>query len=284
MDEGLEARFKNLFQELLEKKRELDLRVSLLENFIARNSLYFLVFDREERVRYHNLPNRKNPACLSEAEFILRKDIIGQIRKHMAQHPSGAFEVVLKSGVLEFILFTHENHGGLFFLQITLFKTKGDPRNAGEEREYFQAETGFKDLSPVLSLLEEIKKIESAERKKRAYGEIQGHYLPALDRFKENTNDPIIRMCLEIIRNNLREVIAPPGNISALYKILTPSEIKVADFIRMGKSSQDIAEALDIARKTVENHRNKLRDKLGLKNKGVNLRSYLLKLDADGTL
>jgi DNA-binding CsgD family transcriptional regulator len=49
----------------------------------------------------------------------------------------------------------------------------------------------------------------------------------------------------------------------------------------MGKSSQDIAEALDIARKTVENHRNKLRDKLGLKNKGVNLHSYLLKLDTD---
>jgi DNA-binding CsgD family transcriptional regulator len=90
-------------------------------------------------------------------------------------------------------------------------------------------------------------------------------------------------MCLEIIRNNLKEVIAPSGNISALYKILTPSEIKVADFIRMGKSFQDIAEALDIARKTVENHRNNLRNKLGLKNKGVNLRSYLLKLDTDGS-
>ena len=47
----------------------------------------------------------------------------------------------------------------------------------------------------------------------------------------------------------------------------------------MGKTSKDIADALDIAQKTVENHRNKVRDKLGLKNKSVNLRSYLMQLD-----
>jgi DNA-binding CsgD family transcriptional regulator len=284
MNEDLEAQFKNPFQKHPEKERKLEQRLSLLENFISRNNLYFLVFDQEECIHYHNLPNRKNPTCLSEVEFILQKDVIAQIRKYMAVHPSDTFEVVLKSSVLEFILFTLENCQGFFFLQIALFKNKRIPRNAEEEQEIFQAETGFNDLSSVLSLLEEIKKIESLEQKKKAYGEVQDHYLPALDRFKEKTDDPIIRMCLEIIRNNLQEVITPSGNILALYKILTPSEIKVADFIRMGKSSQDIADALDIARKTVENHRNKLRDKLGLKNKGVNLRSYLLKLDAKGAL
>jgi DNA-binding CsgD family transcriptional regulator len=283
MSENHEARFKNPFQEFSEKERELEQRVFLLENLFSRNNLYFLVFDQKECIHYHNLPNRKNPSSLSEVEFVLQKDIIAQIRKYVAVHPFDTFEVVLKSGVLEFILFTLENCVGFFFLQIALIKNKRLPQNDEEEQEFFQDEIGFDDLSSVLSLLEKIKKIESSEQKKRAYGEIQAHYLPALERFKEKTNDPIIRMCLEIIRNNLQEVIAPSGNISALYKILTPSEIKVADFIRMGKSSQDIAEALDIARKTVENHRNKLRDKLGLKNKGVNLHSYLLKLDTDDT-
>jgi len=92
-------------------------------------------------------------------------------------------------------------------------------------------------------------------------------------------NDPLISLCLDIIRKNLEEFIQPAGNVSDLYSILTPSEIKVAEFIRMGKTSKDIADALDIAQKTVENHRNNLRDKLGLRNKGVNLRSYLLQLN-----
>ena len=44
----------------------------------------------------------------------------------------------------------------------------------------------------------------------------------------------------------------------------------------MGMSSKDIATTLDIAQKTVDNHRNSLREKLGIKNKGINLQTYLM--------
>jgi DNA-binding CsgD family transcriptional regulator len=285
MHENPEEQFKNLFQELIEKEQKLQNRISFLENFISRNNLYFLVFDREEHIMYHNLPGRKNIASLSDAEYILQKDIITRIRNCIAMPPSDVFEVTLKSTILEFILFTHEDSQGLFFLQVTLFNHQRNMLlNSGDDREYSRAETGFNDLRSALDLLDEIRSIESAKQKKELYREIQGHYLPALAQLRNSNNDPIIDMCIEIIQNNLREVIAPSGNISTLYKILTPSEIKVAEFIRMGKSSQDIAEALDIARKTVENHRNSLRDKLGLRNKSVNLRSYLLNLDTGGAL
>ncbi len=64
-----------------------------------------------------------------------------------------------------------------------------------------------------------------------------------------------------------------------LLEVLTPSEMQVAEFIRSGMSSQEIANNLNVARKTVENHRNSLRNKLGIKNRGVNLRNYLLSLE-----
>ena len=51
----------------------------------------------------------------------------------------------------------------------------------------------------------------------------------------------------------------------------------------MGKTSKDIADALDIAQKTVENHRSRVRDKLGLRNRGINLRSYLMQLEGRGS-
>ncbi len=69
------------------------------------------------------------------------------------------------------------------------------------------------------------------------------------------------------------------GMNSRLLEVLTPSKLQVAEFIRGGMSSQEIASTLNVARKTVENHRNSLRNKLGITNRGVNLRNYLLSLE-----
>ncbi|MDR2476936.1 MAG: LuxR C-terminal-related transcriptional regulator [Treponema sp.] len=280
MSENFEGRFRDLFQELVTKEQGLKNRVSILESLISKNNLYFLAFDTEEKIVCHNLPNRSDLNCLSDVEYILQKDIIVQIRRYMtAPFPKDPFEITLKGTALEFILFTNENCEGIFFLQIAFFKNQHTiTQNAGDEQAYSQAETSVNNLHLALNILEEIKNIESVLEKQHLYQEIQNHYLPALEQLQLNINDPIIRVCLEIIHNNLNDIISPSAGISSLYKILTPSEIRVAEFIRMGKSSQDIADALDIARKTVENHRNSLRDKLGLKNKGVNLRSYLLDL------
>jgi len=63
---------------------------------------------------------------------------------------------------------------------------------------------------------------------------------------------------------------------SDLYDKLTPAEIKISELIRMGNTSGEIADLLKLSTRTVEVHRNNIRNKLGIRNKKVNLRIYLM--------
>lgn len=64
-------------------------------------------------------------------------------------------------------------------------------------------------------------------------------------------------------------------------RALTPREIQIAELVRMGKTTKEIAQLLHLAFKTVDVHRANIRRKLGLANTGGNLRSSLI-LAADG--
>ena len=80
---------------------------------------------------------------------------------------------------------------------------------------------------------------------------------------------------LEVVERNLGFHVP----VSSKLKNLSPAEISVASLIKQQKSNKEIARALRLSIRTVEVHRNNIRHKLNLKNKGVNLRSYLLTLD-----
>jgi DNA-binding CsgD family transcriptional regulator len=58
----------------------------------------------------------------------------------------------------------------------------------------------------------------------------------------------------------------------------TPTEIQIANLLRQGKTSKEIAEFINSSPKAVAFHRENIRKKLGLKNKKINLKSYLLSL------
>jgi PAS domain S-box-containing protein len=59
------------------------------------------------------------------------------------------------------------------------------------------------------------------------------------------------------------------------YSSLTSRELEVCDMIKRGHTSKEIADTLNLSLLTVHKHREQIRKKLGLKNKGVNLSTFL---------
>ena len=81
---------------------------------------------------------------------------------------------------------------------------------------------------------------------------------------------------MDIIESSLNHVISPfLQKMTGAYSRFTPTEIQVADMIRSGKTSKEIAKLLHVCTGTIEGHRNSIRKKLGLSNKKTNLHSYL---------
>lgn len=103
---------------------------------------------------------------------------------------------------------------------------------------------------------------------------------PSLERVLQTRLNDHQKNHLEIVHASLKELMSSfSRKMSTLFLSLSPTEIEVANLIRHGKSVKEIAAILNISTVTARNHRQKVREKVGLKNTKVNLRTYLLSLE-----
>jgi len=100
--------------------------------------------------------------------------------------------------------------------------------------------------------------------------------VPFLERLNKSKLDSKQKACVNIIESNLNEIVAPlVREFSKINLKLTPAEIQIIDLVRHDKTTKEIAQFLNLATSTIDTHRNKIRNKLGIKNKKINLRTYI---------
>ncbi len=101
--------------------------------------------------------------------------------------------------------------------------------------------------------------------------------LPYVDKIKNSRLDDRQRAYIDVIASNLNDILSTfARQLSSRHLKLTPTEIKVANLIKLGKTTKEIAEIDSSSMRTVEGHRNSIRKKMGLNNRKINLRTYLL--------
>jgi len=102
---------------------------------------------------------------------------------------------------------------------------------------------------------------------------------PYVGKLKQSRLNKSQKTWVGILETNLGNIVSPlVHGISLDYLKFTPTEVQVANFVKQGKTTTQIAEVMNLSEKTIGYHRDNIRKKVGIRNKRINLRTFLLSM------
>lgn len=174
---------------------------------------------------------------------------------------------ILQKQNLELEKRVYERTSELEKLNSTLLNQQGE--NDLQKRQLEARNIGLRTL--LHSLEDEKKYLEE-----KVLSNFRNSLVPFLDMLGETALTERQQHIFDAAQHVLADLTSSMNHeLQTLHHPLTPSEMKVANSIRAGKTSKEIAKLLCCSERTVEGHRQGIRRKLGLK-KGENLLSRLL--------
>jgi len=136
------------------------------------------------------------------------------------------------------------------------------------------------EINSALNVLLKKREEDKIKLEEKILANIESLIKPYLNKLQHGQLNDRNKDIINIISANLDEILSPfARNLSSIYFKLTPKEIQIANLIRQGNTNKEIADVLAVSRKTIEFHRDNIRKKLGIKNKKINLNSYLLSIE-----
>jgi DNA-binding CsgD family transcriptional regulator len=168
---------------------------------------------------------------------------------------------------------THENITPIMEMQEALKE---------KEVELLQEREKLEETNTALRVLLRQRDEDRTRLEETVYNNVDRLVLPYIEKLLQGKLSDKHRTLAEIADNNLRDIVSPfLRTLSTLGLLLTPQEIEVANLVRNGRSSKEIADIMSLSVAGVDFHRKRLRQKLGLANTKKNLRSFLLTLEGN---
>ncbi len=105
---------------------------------------------------------------------------------------------------------------------------------------------------------------------------------PLIKRLQRTKLDDMQILLLREIEDQLHDITSSfITKLTSSHVGLTPMETQVAMHVKQGKATKEIADILCLAPDTINVHRKKIRKKLGLRHKSVNLQTFLASLSEE---
>lgn len=145
------------------------------------------------------------------------------------------------------------------------------------ENKVLKRTAELEEVNIALRVLVKNRDIDVDEMENRIVFNLHELVFPGLEKLNSTKlNNNQITM-IDIIKKNLVQITSQFSNgIESGDLKLTPAEMNIANLVKQGKTNREIAELYQLSARTVESHRDSIRKKIGIKNKKINLRSYLM--------
>jgi DNA-binding CsgD family transcriptional regulator len=135
------------------------------------------------------------------------------------------------------------------------------------------------ETNTALKVLLKQRETDKIELEEKVFLNFKELILPYLEKLKNKKLGSKEKAYIDIIESNLNDIVSPfVRNFSARMFRLSPTEIQVLNLVKQGKTTKEIAKTLNLGTSTIDFHRHNIRKKIGIKNKKINLSSYLSSL------
>ena len=147
------------------------------------------------------------------------------------------------------------------------------------EQELKIKSDGLYETNTALKVLLEQRDKDRQEIEEKMVANVKDLVIPYVESLTGTTMSARQEVLVSTIKANLNEIVSPfLKNMRYRFSHFTPTEIKVAGFIKDGKTVKEIANILGVSESAINLHRQHIRNKLGLTNEKINLRTHLQSL------
>ena len=169
--------------------------------------------------------------------------------------------------------------GNIVILRDVTKRKQAEDALRKSEAELATQSRHLEEVNAALKVLLKQREGDKADLEERLLANVKELVLPYVEKLKNSRLHSDQMTLVDILESNMKEIVSPfVTKLSSRFLSLTPTEIQVASLIKDGKTSKEIALLIHASENTVRSHRFHIRSKLGIKNKKVNLRSYLQSL------
>lgn len=137
----------------------------------------------------------------------------------------------------------------------------------------------LEELNAALRVLLKKREEDRNELEEKVVANLENLVIPYIDKLKHAQLSTRDKTNVNIIESNLKDIITPFSHkLSSRHLNLTTRELQIANLIKSGKTTKEIAGFLNVSPSAVNICRYRIRNKLGLNNQKVNLQSFLARL------